>query len=138
MQPILLPDRRDRLIRLCGMLGSAHDGERANAARMADKLVREAGLTWHNVIATPPPAQPTARAWRPAPPAPAAPPSYPAPGIGHADVARGILARRRAWLTAWEAGFLESLTTRRTLSDKQRTALAAIAAKIELRERSAS
>ena len=40
----------DRLIRLLGMLGSAHDGEIANAGRMADRLVRGLGLTWRDVI----------------------------------------------------------------------------------------
>ena len=33
------------------MLGSDFDGERANAAFMANKLVKEAGLTWEQVIA---------------------------------------------------------------------------------------
>ena len=46
-----------RLVRLLGMLGSAHDGEVANAGRMADRLIRERGLTWPQIIAlgpTPP------------------------------------------------------------------------------------
>jgi hypothetical protein len=43
----------DRLRKLCGMFGSDHDGEVSNAARMADKLVRAAGLTWADVIAAP-------------------------------------------------------------------------------------
>jgi hypothetical protein len=41
---------RDRLTRLLGMLGSDFDGEVANAGRLADKLVRSAGLTWHDVL----------------------------------------------------------------------------------------
>ena len=45
-----------RLVRLLGMLGSAHDGEAANAGRMADRLIREHGLTWSQIIARPPPA----------------------------------------------------------------------------------
>ena len=36
----------DRLRKLCGMFGSHHVGERANAARTADALVRQHGLTW--------------------------------------------------------------------------------------------
>jgi hypothetical protein len=39
-----------RLTRLLGMLGSEHDGEVVNAGRMADRLVRERGLTWYSVI----------------------------------------------------------------------------------------
>jgi hypothetical protein len=30
-----------RLVRLLGMLGSAHDGEVATAGRMADRVIRE-------------------------------------------------------------------------------------------------
>ena len=45
-----------RLVRLLGMLGSAHDGEVVTAGRMADKLVRERGLTWAQVIMPEPPA----------------------------------------------------------------------------------
>ena len=36
----------DRLVKLCGMLGSAHDGERAAAGLKADQLLRENGLRW--------------------------------------------------------------------------------------------
>ena len=35
-----------RLARLLGMLGSAHDGEIANAGRMAHRLVTACGVTW--------------------------------------------------------------------------------------------
>jgi hypothetical protein len=45
-----------RLVRLLGMLGSTHDGEVANAGRMADRLIREHGLTWPQIIAPTPPA----------------------------------------------------------------------------------
>ena len=43
----------DRLVKLCGMLGSAHDGERAAAALKADTLVRGHGLRWPDVIRPP-------------------------------------------------------------------------------------
>lgn len=43
----------DRLRKLCGMFGSHHVGERANAARTADALVRQHGLTWGEVIRVP-------------------------------------------------------------------------------------
>jgi hypothetical protein len=39
---------RERLVKLCGMFNSDHIGERANAA--ADRLVRQAGLRWPDVI----------------------------------------------------------------------------------------
>jgi hypothetical protein len=42
-----------RLVKLCGMLGSAHDGERAAAGLKADQLLRENGLRWPDVIGAP-------------------------------------------------------------------------------------
>jgi hypothetical protein len=44
---------RLRLARLLGMIGSGHDGEALNAARMADRLVRHHGITWLDVIIVP-------------------------------------------------------------------------------------
>ena len=52
MGELLDPRARDRLAKLCGMFGSAHIGERAAAAAMANRLVREElKLTWRDVIA---------------------------------------------------------------------------------------
>jgi hypothetical protein len=48
--PALQPQYRKRLVDLLGMLGSDHDGERANAARLADEHRRKSGLTWHDII----------------------------------------------------------------------------------------
>jgi hypothetical protein len=50
---LLAPRVADRLAKLCGLFGSDHDGERANAARLADQLIREPGLTWPDVIMVP-------------------------------------------------------------------------------------
>jgi hypothetical protein len=52
---LLDPRAADRLAKICGMLGAAHDGERAAAAAKADELVRSLGLTWREVIAVPAP-----------------------------------------------------------------------------------
>jgi hypothetical protein len=41
---------RGRLAKLCGMLGSSHDGESLAAGRAADALIRHAGLTWPSVL----------------------------------------------------------------------------------------
>lgn len=41
---------RALLVKLTGMFGSDHAGERANAAAAADRLVRQAGLRWPDVI----------------------------------------------------------------------------------------
>jgi len=50
---VIPPETRERLTKLCGMFGSDHDGERAAAALKADQLVRQHGLTWHDVIMLP-------------------------------------------------------------------------------------
>jgi hypothetical protein len=41
------------LKKLLGMMGSAHEGERANAAALADRMIRENGLTWNDVVSVP-------------------------------------------------------------------------------------
>jgi hypothetical protein len=49
---------RTTLIQCLGMIGSAHDGEALNAARLADRMVRNAGRTWANVISPQPASNP--------------------------------------------------------------------------------
>lgn len=44
------PEFRDKLAKVLGMLGSAHDGEVVAAARRAEAMVRGASLTWQDVI----------------------------------------------------------------------------------------
>jgi hypothetical protein len=44
------PLNKEHLARLLGMLGSNAIGERANAASLADRMIRKAGLTWLQVI----------------------------------------------------------------------------------------
>ena len=46
----LTPMKRAQLMRVLGMLGSAHPGERDNAARLAERIRRAAGLTWEQLI----------------------------------------------------------------------------------------
>src|SRR5436190_12428222 len=41
---------RDRLAKLLGMLGSVHDGEVVAAARQAERLRADAGLTWAEIV----------------------------------------------------------------------------------------
>lgn len=43
-------DTRERLIKLCGMLGSNHDGEVVNAARLAQRLLGAEGVTWEEAL----------------------------------------------------------------------------------------
>lgn len=49
----LTPTQRARLVKICGRLGSDHDGERAAAALLASRLLTEAGLDWERVLQTP-------------------------------------------------------------------------------------
>jgi hypothetical protein len=46
----LSPADKDRLIKLLGMMGSDHMGERAVAAAKADELIRSHGMTWADVV----------------------------------------------------------------------------------------
>ena len=41
---------RERLAKICGLFGSDHAGERAGAAAAADRLVRQAGLRWPDIL----------------------------------------------------------------------------------------
>ena len=56
---ITLPEaKRQLLVKICGMLGSNHDGERAAAGAQADALIRQLNLQWDDVIAPPPSLKP--------------------------------------------------------------------------------
>ena len=49
-----VPLRHVELLRkLTGIFGSSHEGERANAAKLADELVRKLNLTWPQIISLP-------------------------------------------------------------------------------------
>lgn len=57
---------REKLAKLLGMTGSNSDAEALSAARLADRLVREAGATWSDVVvppATPAPQLSVLAAW---------------------------------------------------------------------------
>ena len=72
-------DGHHKLRAIIGMLGSDHDGERANAARLATAELRRLGLTWADLVN---------RAFGQAPPRPQPAqqqPSYPQAGAGFAN-----------------------------------------------------
>jgi hypothetical protein len=52
-QAQLPPAARDKFLRICGMLGSAFDGERASAALLASRMLKDAGLAWVDVVCIP-------------------------------------------------------------------------------------
>ena len=102
------PLDRTMLSKLCGMLGSARDGERAAAALKADALVRAAGTTWPAVIN----GAPTRREPR--------------------SVAEkvGVALRYPQLLTDWEREFLRDVSGRSRLSTKQQAVIERIFKKV--------
>lgn len=111
---------RARLAKLLGMLGSNFDGEVLNAARAANNLVRNSGATWESVIA-PPTTPPVAHrpTWTPPPPPP---PTW--------RESVQFCQQYAYMLTEWEVEFLGSIAYRHALSEKQRTVLNRIMAKV--------
>jgi hypothetical protein len=113
MKQALQPKLADRLSRILGMLGSDYDGERAAAGLKATQLLREAGLTWDDLV-------------RPS----AAPVPPPEPPMGFRMRAMQALTRG-AFLTDWERKFLASIARQgRPLSPRQRSALVRIEEKL--------
>jgi hypothetical protein len=99
---------RERLARLCGLFGSERDGERASAAAKADKLVRDLGLTWEEVIG----AQPLP------------------PSMTSQLIAEELAFRHE--LSKLEVDFLKSAAGFSSLSEKQRQWLDKIVEKVRL------
>lgn len=113
------PGAANRLRKLCGMLGSQHDGERATAAAKADALLRAAGLTWADVITAPPIIPdhvPRIRAWR----------------ASNTDWQRmAQFCHSRRWsLSQREREFIESALKWRQLSEKQKDWLTDVYARL--------
>jgi hypothetical protein len=52
---MLNPNNAERLVKILGMLGSDHAGERDTAARMASRMLADLSLTWQMVIIAPAP-----------------------------------------------------------------------------------
>jgi hypothetical protein len=102
------PTDLDRLIKLCGMLGSEHDGERANAGRAATDLLKRLDLTWSEVLGKPPTVtaaeaqKPRAKKTKPQPPPPPPPQTREWARRAH-DVGNSAFA------TEWERNFATSL-----------------------------
>jgi len=103
---ILDPNMADRLAKLCGLFSSEHDGERASAAAMADKLVRAHGLTWGEILLRR---------------------TTPSSVEEQIDFA---LCYGEGILNAWEEGFLRGIRGRQFLTEKQLAKLASLAAKV--------
>ncbi len=115
---LLDPHAADRLAKLCGLFGSDHVGERAVAAAKADQLVRQLGLSWHEIIAPPlAPDAPRIRSWR----------------AGDTDWQRmAHFCRARRWLLSQkEQAFIEAVAAWRSdPTERQKDWLTAIYARV--------
>jgi hypothetical protein len=107
----LTPSDRTRLVKLLGMLGSAHDGERASAGLLATRLLRDRGLSWDDLL------QP-----RLPPPKTDSRPQWPASADWRTQVA--VCRVQTHLFNAWEQKFLHGLPRLRRLSLRQHEILA--------------
>src|SRR4051812_10259317 len=116
----LPPALASKLVKVLGMLGSAHDGEVAAAGRRANAMVKGAGLRWVDVIAPAapvpvPPWRPQRRWRRPTSPS---------------DTAALCLLWPEV-LDDWETRFCRSIAGQRRISAKQTVVLERLARKVE-------
>jgi hypothetical protein len=110
---------RDRLARVLGLLGSAHDGEVVSAGRAADRMLRGAGVTWRDVVLQRPVA-----AFDPVP-------------FGDAGEIK-FCVRHCHRLSEWEATFIASIRDQRgPLTTRQRNCLARIVDRLRARAEAA-
>ena len=109
-----------KLVKVLGLLGSAHDGEVVAAGRRAHSMLKAMGLSWRDVIAAAAPRseqpQRPQRRWR----RPTSP----------SDTAALCLLWPEV-LTDWETNFCRSIVGRRRISAKQTVVLDRIARKVE-------
>ena len=100
-----------RLSKLLGMTGSAHDGEALAAARKANGLLRQLGLSWTELLSSSEPA-----------------PVH-QPGAHHFTAER-LLQEGGDILTDFERKFLIDILAFETLSDKQTALLQKLKIKV--------
>jgi hypothetical protein len=131
---------RVRLSKLLGMCGSDFDGERAAAALAADRLIRDRGMTWEQVLIPSPPIEkptrasweePESRAWDQ--PSREEPWWWEKPPHRDWRQTRALCLNHEWDLSNWELEFLQGLDRFPRLSAKQRAVLDRIAKRV-LRE----
>ncbi len=109
-----------KLAKVAGLLGSDFDGERAVAAAVATRILRDNNLTWTDLVL----GGATART-NPAPAQTAMVPQ---------EIARRILSGQRYLLSSWEVGFTENLARwRERATPKQIARLAQLCADLKVR-----
>jgi hypothetical protein len=110
---------RAKLVRLLGMLNSNFDAERATAAALADRFIRDRGLTWNEIV-NDADEEPHQQYWGQPPP----------PVRTWRDVAAAC-QRKCERLNQWERDFLASiLAWRRSLTQRQAAKLDDIAERL--------
>ena len=117
---------REKLVRLLAMFSSDFDGEVVNAARATHRLIIKSGETWEQIISAPPSLTWNFKATRKAYSKPA-PTYYEDPE--HWEEIKDC-QKMANLLTSWELEFLTSILGRDSLTDKQRSRLDQIKAKL--------
>ena len=107
----------DRLAKVCTRFGSNFEGERSAAAYLADSLVKDAGLTWPEVILDSQAVQTRGRVWR-------------EPGTPQ-EAAAACLAFPEC-LTEWEQKFCASVAGRLRFTMKQMAVLDRLTGKVRV------
>jgi len=103
---------RAKLVNILGMLASDFDGERAAAGLLASRMLRQAGLTWSDLIGQPE----TSRR------------REDVPADWRADI--DLVRRHPQFCTEWEREFAHSIAHRPRISPKQAAVLTRIATAI--------
>ena len=116
MTALLPAERLNKLAKVCELLASSHDGERAAAALQASRIVKAAGLSWSDLLQ-----QPVAHAREPED-----------RGTDWFSDVR-LCQRHLGSLRPWETGFISSVGRLRSLTPKQRSTLVGIAAALRAR-----
>jgi hypothetical protein len=100
---------RTLLVKLLGLSGSVHDAEALAAIRKAGELVREAGMTWADIVTSTPVTQPPPIIWR--------------EPTGWLDAVGLCLVLPDAPLSPWDRRFLISISQRTDLTERQQIQL---------------
>ena len=111
---VATPVDRTKLARVLAMLGSNHAGERDAAGLAADRMMRNAGLSWDDLLR---PVMPAAQQRRQC---------YQPDGFGVTGNIR-LCLQNLGHLTAWERDFIYSVEARPRLSERQAHMLRKIA-----------
>lgn len=109
---------KNKLVKLLGMLGSTHDGEVVAAARAAERMLKEAGITWAELFSDSQPVEPVQASYE----------------ATHSDYYQDEIIRRMVdecirygeKFTKWETNFLHSLKLQKHFTPKQISMLEAL------------